>query len=83
LCRPRDAPRMIELIHGQELVCLGRVHDLKRASESDFVEGSEWARMAQVVCRDAELAFWHARIEWLQGVREMLEGLPAATGQIA
>lgn len=76
LCRPRDAPRMIELIQGQELVCLGRVQDLKRAAEADAVEGSEWDRMVKVISRDAELAFWHARIEWLQGVREMLEGLP-------
>ncbi len=77
LCRPRDAPRMIELIQGQELVCLGRVQDLKRASEADAIEGSEWDRMVRVISRDAELAFWHARIEWLQGVREMLEGLPS------
>ena len=76
LCRPRDAPRMVELIHGQELVCLGRVQDLKRASEADGAEGSEWDRMVRVISRDAELTFWHARIEWLQGVREMLEGLP-------
>lgn len=76
LCRPRDAPRMIELIQGQELVCLGRVQDLKRAAEADGVEGSAWDRMVRVISRDAELAFWHARIEWLQGVREMLEGLP-------
>lgn len=76
LCRPRDAPRMIELIQGQELVCLGRVQDLKRAAEADAVEGSEWDRMVRVISRDAELAFWHARIEWLQGVREMLEALP-------
>jgi DNA-binding PadR family transcriptional regulator len=77
LCRPRDAPRMIELVHGQELVCLGRVHDLKRASEAEVNEGSEWDRMVRVVSRDAELGFWNARIEWLQGVRERLEGLPA------
>ncbi len=77
LCRPRDAPRMIELIQGQELVCLGRVQDLKRTSEADGIEGSEWDRMVRVISRDAELAFWNARIEWLQGVREMLEALPA------
>ncbi len=80
LCRPRDAPRMIELVRGQELVCLGRVHDLKRASEADVGEGSEWDRMVRVVSRDAELGFWNARIEWLQGVRERLEGLPAQAG---
>jgi DNA-binding PadR family transcriptional regulator len=77
LCRPRDAPRMIELIHGQELVCLGRVQDLTRASEADAFDGSEWDRMVRVVSRDAELGFWNARIEWLRGVRERLEGLPA------
>jgi DNA-binding PadR family transcriptional regulator len=79
LCRPRDAPRMIELIHGQELVCLGRVQDLKRASEAEAVDGSQWDRMVQTVSRDAELGFWNARIEWLQGVRERLEGLPAGS----
>lgn len=83
LCRPRDAPHMIELIHGQELVCLGRVQDLKRASEADGAEGSEWDRMVRVISRDAELAFWHARIEWLQGVREMLEGLPAEPAEVS
>jgi DNA-binding PadR family transcriptional regulator len=82
LCRPHDAPRMIELVHGQELVCLGRVQDLKRVSEADAGEGSEWDRMVRVISRDAELAFWHARIEWLQGVREMLEKLPAEQVEI-
>jgi DNA-binding PadR family transcriptional regulator len=83
LCRPRDAPRMIELVHGQELVCLGRIQDLKRSSEAETVTVSEWTKMVQVVSRDAELAFWNARIEWLQGVREMLEGLPLGIGQRA
>lgn len=83
LCRPRDAPRMIELVHGQELVCLGRVRDLKRASEADVDEGSEWDKMVRVVSRDAELGFWNARIEWLQGVREMLEGLPASRATLS
>jgi hypothetical protein len=76
LCRPKDATRMIELIHGQELVCLGRVHDLKRDSEDEGRGRGDWERMVSVVSRDAELAFWNARIEWLRGVRERLEGLP-------
>lgn len=76
LCRPKDATRMIELIQGQELVCLGRVHDLKRSSEGEDRDRGEWERMVSVVSRDAELAFWNARIEWLRGVRERLEGLP-------
>jgi DNA-binding PadR family transcriptional regulator len=77
LCRPRDAPRMIELIQGQELVCLGRVHDLKRHSGEQDGDVKEWDRMVSAVSRDAELAFWNARIEWLRGVRERLEALPS------
>lgn len=80
LCRPKDAPRMIELIQGQELVCLGRVHDLKRDPQEDVDQASKWDHMVSVVSRDAELAFWNARIEWLRGVRERLEGLPVTTG---
>jgi DNA-binding PadR family transcriptional regulator len=83
LCRPHDAARMIELIHGQELVCLGRVQDLKRTSEGESDEVTEWDRVVRVVSRDAELAFWNARIEWLQGVRERLEGLPVDEAPIA
>jgi len=81
LCRPRDAPRMIELIHGQEIVCLGRVHDLKRGSEGQAGDADEWNRMVSLVSRDAELAFWNARIEWLRGVRERLEGLPVQASE--
>jgi DNA-binding PadR family transcriptional regulator len=77
LCRPKDAPRMIELIHGQELVCLGRVRDLQRNCEEEIDETCGWDRMVGLVSRDAELAFWNARIEWLRGVRERLEALPA------
>lgn len=83
LCRPRDARRVIELVYGQELVCLGRVQDLKRAAEGDIAEGTEWERMVRIVSRDAELAFWYARIEWLQGVRGMLERLPVGAEQRA
>jgi DNA-binding PadR family transcriptional regulator len=81
LCRPKDAPRMIELIQGQELVCLGRVHDLKRDSHENAGDAQEWDRMVSAVSRDAELAFWNARIEWLRGVRERLEALPVETSE--
>lgn len=79
LCRPRDAPHMIELVRGQELVCLGRVQDLERGAQSDGERGDEWDHMVKVISRDAELAFWNARIEWLRSVRERLERLPAQT----
>ncbi len=31
--------------------------------------------MMRVLARDAEVAFWNARIEWLQSARELLEQL--------
>lgn len=81
MCRPRDARRMIELIEGQELVCVGRVRDLERECEVQRGERGGWETMVGVVSRDAELALWNARGEWLRGVRERLEGLPLAEAQ--
>ena len=76
LCRPRNLPRLIELVYGQELACMGRLRDLKELSEAE-VRGDpqEWSRMMRVLSRDAEVALWKARIEWLQSARELLEGL--------
>ncbi len=34
---------------------------------------SRWSGLVMVLVRDAELAFWEARLSWLQGVRESLE----------
>src|SRR5882762_10083878 len=35
LCRPRNVPRLIDIVSGQELVCLGRLADLKRHAEQN------------------------------------------------
>ncbi len=74
LCQPRNVPRLIELIHGQELVCLGRVQELKRSFERVRApEAHRWSGLVMVLVRDAELAAWESRLTWLQGVRESLE----------
>ena len=74
LCRPRNVPRLIDMVYGQELACLGRLRDLNRLAEEDRVRGSrEWSILMRVLARDAEVAFWNARIEWLQSARELLE----------
>jgi DNA-binding PadR family transcriptional regulator len=78
LCQPRNLPRMIELVYGQELVCLGRVQELKRSFERIRPpDPSRWSGLVLVMVRDAELAFWEARLGWLQGVRESLENMSA------
>lgn len=76
LCRPRDLPRLIDMVYGQELACIGRLRDLKQLSEREAAgETHEWARLMRVLSRDAEVASWKARIEWLQSARELLERL--------
>ncbi|HYM44806.1 MAG TPA: helix-turn-helix transcriptional regulator [Solirubrobacteraceae bacterium] len=76
LCRPRNVPRLIDMVYGQELACLGRLRDLNGQVEEDRAGGSrEWSGLMRALARDAEVAFWHARIEWLQGARELLEQL--------
>ncbi|HTA06336.1 MAG TPA: hypothetical protein VK774_08235 [Solirubrobacteraceae bacterium] len=88
LCRPRNVPRLIEMIGGQELVCLGRLRDLKQVTEEVPGTARDWSRLMGVLASEAEIAFWNARIEWLQSARELLEQLreerePAVSGSAA
>lgn len=81
LCQPHNLPRLIELVYGQELVCLGRVQELRRAFERmQPPSPNRWSGLVLVHVRDAELSFWDARLTWLQGVRESLERMHTAYG---
>jgi DNA-binding PadR family transcriptional regulator len=74
LCQPHNLPRLIDLVYGQELVCLGRVDELKRSFERVRApDPSRWSGLSRVLVRDAELTFWDSRMTWLQGVRKSLE----------
>jgi DNA-binding PadR family transcriptional regulator len=75
LCRPVDLPRLIDMVHGQELACMGRLRDLKQRADEDPADPHEWSSLMRTLARDAEVAVWHARIEWLQSARELLEQL--------
>jgi hypothetical protein len=78
LCQPHNLPRLVELVYGQELVCLARVQELKRSFERARPPAPDrWSGLVLVHIRDAELSFWDARLTWLQGVRESLEGMHA------
>jgi hypothetical protein len=87
LCQPHNLPRLVELVYGQELICLARVQELKRTFERMRPPApNRWSGLVLVHIRDAELSFWDARLTWLQGVRESLESMHAeyerATGAI-
>jgi DNA-binding PadR family transcriptional regulator len=73
LCQPHNLAPLIDMVYGQELACLGRLGDLKRIAEDEPAGSREWPRLMRVLARDAEVAFWNARIEWLQSARELLE----------
>jgi hypothetical protein len=76
LCQPHNLPRLVELVYGQELICLARVDELKRTFERMRPPTpTRWSGLVLVHIRDAELSFWEARLTWLQGVRESLEGM--------
>lgn len=77
LCRPRNLPRLIDMVYGQELACMGRLRDLTRLGEQEAPSGQEWSRLMRVLARDAEIAMWRSRIEWLQSARELLGQLAA------
>jgi hypothetical protein len=78
LCQPHNLPRLVELVYGQELVCLARVQELKRSFERIRPPAPDrWSGLVLVHIRDAELSFWDARLTWLQRVRESLEGMHA------
>lgn len=78
LCQPHNLPRLVELVYGQELVCLARVQELKRSFEHMRPPApNRWSGLVLVHIRDAEVSFWDARLKWLQGVRASLEGMHA------
>jgi DNA-binding PadR family transcriptional regulator len=76
LCRPRNVTPLIDMVYGQELACMARLRDLKQQSERELAgDAQEWSRLMRTLARDAEIASWKARIEWLQNARELLERL--------
>lgn len=80
LCRPRNVPRLIEMIEGQELVCLGRLSDLRATAAEAGESSRDWSMLMSLLAAEAEIAFWNARIEWLQNARELLEQLREERG---
>lgn len=88
LCRPGNLPRLIDLVYGQELACIGRLRDLTQDSEPRGADASagaasaqlaaepqDWSRLMRALTRDAEIALWKARIEWLRSAKELLRRL--------
>ncbi len=80
LCRPRNIPRLIDLVYGQKLACAARLRDLERLAETQAAgQTDEWAQQMRVLATETEIASWRARIEWLQSARDLLEAIKEAS----
>jgi len=80
LCRPRNIPRLIDLVYGQKLACAARLRDLERLAETQAAgQSGEWAQRMRVLATETEIASWRARIEWLQSARDLLEAIKEAS----
>jgi hypothetical protein len=83
-CEPADLPRLIEIIHGEELVCLAMLNEFQRSlDDGRSGAGQDWAQLMDTAVNHAEAGFWDARIRWLQDVRGLLEGLRTEAEQAA
>ena len=84
-CEPHELPRLIEIIHGEEQVCLAMLKEFQRSvREGERANGRrEWSRLMDMAVDHAEAGFWDARIRWLQDVRVFLDGLRAEAERYA
>lgn len=84
LCRPRNIPRLIDMVYGQKLACAARLRDLERLAETQAAgQTDEWAQQMRVLATETEIASWRARIEWLQSARDLLEAIKDAASRRA
>lgn len=75
LCRPKDLPRMIEIVREAEALCLSKVQALNfrlRASREARDE-MKWQQRMELVVTSGDHAWWESRTRWLQKVRVYLE----------
>jgi DNA-binding PadR family transcriptional regulator len=81
LCEPRDVPRLIEILHAEELSALAELDGVREriiaerrgAAGGDLAE--QWSALMGRGVADAEAAFWGGRINQLARLRAYLEDL--------
>jgi DNA-binding PadR family transcriptional regulator len=76
LCRAEDLPRLIGGLRDAEMGCVGLVGDLNRRVREErkaVAMVKDWRRRSCVMVMRGDLAWWEARIKWLQNLRGDLE----------
>jgi DNA-binding PadR family transcriptional regulator len=81
LCEPRDLPRLIEILHAEELSCLAAVDAIRKRSvveqrHSALAGDSDaWSALMDRGVAHSEAAFWGGRLTQLSRLRSYLEDL--------
>lgn len=86
LCEPRDLPRMIEMVHLEELACARELNAIReRMLEEEPAPGTaaagtaaaerQWSELMALAVAHGEAAYWSGRVAQLSQLRAYLDEL--------
>jgi DNA-binding PadR family transcriptional regulator len=82
LCEPRDLPRLIDVLHSEELACVAELDRIRErmVANQDSASGRSladepWSELMDRGVVHGEVAFWGGRITQLTQLRSYLEEL--------
>jgi DNA-binding PadR family transcriptional regulator len=82
LCEPRDLPRLIDVVHAEELACVAELDRIRERMVAEQRKGAvrsiaeeEWSKLMDRGVVHGEAAFWGGRIKQLAQLRSYLEEL--------
>jgi hypothetical protein len=74
-CGPEDLSRMVEIVRDAELACAVQLQDLnERMRRQRLLDRDDaWRRLTGMIVTAGDVAWWDARIKWLQTLRQYLQ----------
>jgi len=74
-CGPEDLPRMVAIVREAELACAAQLEDLnERMRRQRLLDRDDaWRRLTGMIVTAGDVAWWDARIKWLQTLRQYLQ----------
>jgi DNA-binding PadR family transcriptional regulator len=82
LCEPRDLPRLIDVVHAEELACISELDRIRermvaeqRVAAGRAIADEDWSKLMDRGVVHGEAAFWGGRITQLAHLRSYLEEL--------
>jgi hypothetical protein len=87
LCRPKDMPRLIEVLRNAETACLKNLEKSNRSSRPERIAPSGWRRFIDATVVSAEATWADTRVTWLaelrSGLQEAWEAYQQEHGRLA